>query len=258
MKKILTALGCILLLSSTSLFAQSVRFTTSGIIEYTKTINMYALLKKGINKADENIYNPAFEQYKQDHPQFTVLNSTLNFSDNKTLFAPIKSEVISAGFFGVPPIVPQNNIVYMDHTIKHYSCQKAIFDDTYLLKDSIKKINWKLTDEVRNIAGYSCRRANAIILDSIYVVAFYTDNIPVSGGPESFTGLPGMILQVTIPHENITWVATKVTDTQLSKNSIIPPGKGKVIDQRGLIIIIKEISSARKSNVSTNLKAFLL
>jgi len=30
----------------------------------------------------------------------------------------------------------------------------------------------------------------------INAVAFYTDDIPVSGGPESFNGLPGMILQV--------------------------------------------------------------
>ena len=30
----------------------------------------------------------------------------------------------------------------------------------------------------------------------INVVAFYTDDIPVSGGAESFNGLTGMILQV--------------------------------------------------------------
>jgi GLPGLI family protein len=31
---------------------------------------------------------------------------------------------------------------------------------------------------------------------SINVVTSYTDDIPVSGGPESFNGLTGMILQV--------------------------------------------------------------
>ncbi len=57
------------------------------------------------------------------------------------------------------------------------------------MQDSTRKITWKITDEMREIAGFSCRRANAIMLDSIYVVAFYTDQIPVSGGPESFSGL---------------------------------------------------------------------
>jgi GLPGLI family protein len=258
MKKILNALSCVLLLSNTFLFAQSVRFTTSGIIEYTKTINMYALLKKGINKGNENVYNPAFEQYKKDHPQFIVLNSTVNFSDNKTLFTPRSSQIISAGFFGVPQIALQNNIVYMDYTIKHYVSQKIIFDDTYLIKDSIQKIHWKLTDEVRDIAGYSCRRANAIILDSVYIVAFYTDKIPVSGGPESFTGLPGMILQVTIPHENISWVATKVDDVTIPNNTIIPPNKGKNTNQKGLIIKLKELSKSGTAISSADLKAFLL
>jgi len=30
----------------------------------------------------------------------------------------------------------------------------------------------------------------------INAVAFYTDDIPVSGGPESFNGLPSMIFQL--------------------------------------------------------------
>ncbi len=47
-------------------------------------------------------------------------------------------------------------------------------------------------------------------MDSIYVVAFYTDEILTTGGPESFTGLPGMILGIAIPHEHVSWFATKV------------------------------------------------
>jgi len=66
-------------------------------------------------------------------------------------------------------------------------------------------------------------------MDSIYEVAFYTDRIPVSGGPESFSGLPGMILQVTLPHENVTWVATKVVDQLISSDAIRPPKNGKPV-----------------------------
>jgi GLPGLI family protein len=31
-------------------------------------------------------------------------------------------------------------------------------------------------------------------MDSVFIVAFYTDQIVTSGGPESFNELPGMIL----------------------------------------------------------------
>ena len=45
------------------------------------------------------------------------------------------------------------------------------------------EIKWKFTDEYRNILGYDCRRVNGIMQDSVYIVAFYTPQIPVSGGP---------------------------------------------------------------------------
>ncbi len=85
----------------------------------------------------------------------------------------------------------------------------------------------------REIAGYTCRRANALVMDSIYVVAFYTEVIPVSSGPEIFSGLPGMILGVALPHENVTWFATSVKDNDTLKE-IKPPAKGKATDNTGL------------------------
>jgi GLPGLI family protein len=94
-------------------------------------------------------------------------------------------------------------------------------------------------------------------LDSIYVVAFYTDEIHVSGGPESFHGLPGMILGVAVPHENVTWFATKVTETVDSKN-IVPPKKGKEVNYRQMYDeIVKAISNTGDYAV-VQLKGLLL
>jgi GLPGLI family protein len=59
------------------------------------------------------------------------------------------------------------------------------------------------------------------------VVAFYTDEIIPSGGPESFTGLPGMILGVALPHQHLTWFATKVQAIKVSETDLPIPQKGK-------------------------------
>ncbi len=173
---------------------------------------MYALIRKNINKNNESYLQPAFEQYRKSQPQFKKLKSNLTFSKDKTLFRPVEETETNSGFFGGNPIVSQNNVIYTNLAMASSIAQKKVYEETFLVKDSIRKINWKITTEMRDIAGYQCRRANAIVLDSIYVVAFYAEKIPVSGGPESFTGLPGMILGVALPHENITWFATKVTD----------------------------------------------
>jgi len=216
-----------LLFCGNPLLAQHAHFTTSGKIEFDRNMNMYAIMKKMITPENEAFMQQFYDAYVKANPQFKVLKSTMSFSDDKTLFVPIEPETTTNNFFGDDPLTTQNNTIYTDFAADVQVAQKRVFEETFLVKDSTRKIRWKITDETRVICGYTCRRANAIILDSIYVVAFYTTEIPVSGGPENFSGLPGMILGVALPHENMTWFATKVTDTSLPPNTVVPPKKGK-------------------------------
>lgn len=219
---------------------------------------MYALIRKNINKNNESYLQPAFEQYRKSQPQFKKLKSNLTFSKDKTLFRPVEETETNSGFFGGNPIVSQNNVIYTNLAMASSIAQKKVYEETFLVKDSIRKINWKITTEMRDIAGYQCRRANAIMLDSIYVVAFYAEKIPVSGGPESFTGLPGMILGVALPHENITWFATKVTDQSVPANTLSPPAKGKQMNNKKLHETILSALKDWGEYAQTALKAFLL
>jgi GLPGLI family protein len=227
-----------------SLRAQHAHFTRSGTIEFERKSNSWAVIKKEINKDNEAFMVPALESFKKKAPQFRVLTSTLSFSGNKTLFTPIEAEPVSnIAFFPLIPLMTQNNTIYSDLNAGSIIAQRKVLGDAFLVSDSTRKIKWKITDETRDIAGYHCRRANGIMLDSIYVVAFYTTQIPVPGGPESFNGLPGMILGVALPHENVSWFATKVTDTTLPENVVVPPKKGKKIDNKGFVL---ELQTAMK------------
>jgi GLPGLI family protein len=123
--------------------------------------------------------------------------------------------------------------------------QKTVFGENFLLADSTRKIKWKITDETREVAGYTCRRANAIVMDSIYVVAFFAEKIHISGGPESFGGLPGMILELALPHENVIWRAVKVSDMAIPVNTVSPPKDGKTTDLKSLTGQIKDLVKNR-------------
>ncbi len=61
----------------------------------------------------------------------------------------------------------------------------------------------------------------------MYVFAFYTDDIIISGGPCSINGLPGMILGVTIPRLYTSFIATKVNITVADPNEIKPVSSKK-------------------------------
>jgi GLPGLI family protein len=257
MKNILIIISCLVLFNNT-LSAQHTHFPKSGTIDFERKVNMYAIISRTINKDNEAFLTPAFEAYKKTQPQFKTSKSVLSFANDKTLFTPAEEEPVSGeGFFGNTPMSGQNNTIYTDFNTNTGIFQKKVFDELFLVKDSTRKIKWKITDETREIAGISCRRANAIMLDSVYVVAFYAVEIPVPGGPESFNGLPGMILGVALPHENISWFATKV-NTVTSPPALSPPKKGKPMDSKGFKATLKAAFKDWGSDAPFYAKAFSL
>lgn len=199
-------------------------FLSQGKIEFEKKLNQYAQLE------GDNSWS---ELQKKSISQFKTTYFDMLFTRTKTLYKPGREGTgTSMGWFSELPA--QENTVYSDLEQEKSVSQKKVFEQLFLVQDSIRKIRWKLTDETRTIAGFSCRRANAIIMDSIYVVAFYTDEILTTGGPESFTGLPGMILGIALPHQHVTWFATKVESVSVADTQVAPPQKGKKTDIAGL------------------------
>ncbi|WP_312399340.1 GLPGLI family protein [Sphingobacterium sp.] len=83
-------------------------------------------------------------------------------------------------------------------------------DEKYLLAETLDSITWRFTEEFRTIAGVNCRRVNGATKDSLYLIAYYTEEIPVSGGPALSHGLPGMILGLVIPEMHIQYWATHI------------------------------------------------
>ncbi len=248
-----------LLFFTFTLKAQNARFSFQGSITYEKRVNMYALYRKELSRSSNNSFMQSFfENYQKNNPQFKTLKSELLYKVDRTLFTPEQEKVRSNASWGEPTIAPQINTIFTYTLAGTSVIQKNVFEETYLVKDSTRKINWKITDEFREIAGYECRRANALIMDSIYVVAFYTDRIPVSGGPESFSGLPGMILGVALPHENITWFATSVVDQPIHEERMKVPSKGKNTTNESLRNTLKDVFKNWGNSALENMKALFL
>lgn len=256
MKKIFLTLA-FFFFTAAALLAQKAHFITGGTIEYDKTTNMYAVIKSSLDP--KSVYDKSyFESYQNKYPQFKRLKSTLKFGENKTLFTPAVVADENSSQFWYDVFASQPNNTWSDLTTRSTVIAKEIYNEELLLRDTMRKVKWKITDETREIAGYTCRRANGIMMDSIYVVAFYTNKIPVFGGPESFNGLPGMILQVSLPHDNITWMATKVTEAAVPGNTIVPPKKGKPMNRKELYDAVKIFMKHWGKDGMVEMKLFLL
>ena len=237
--------------------AQYAHFITHGVIAFEKRVNMYTKLKDRVG--NNSFMRQAFEQYQRNNPQFKTLRYSLAFDGSKTRFWPLDDQnAASAGFFGNDPSVNLGSTIATDLLSGQSTSQKRVYEETYLITDSIRRIQWRITNETRDIAGYTCRRANALVLDSIYVVAFYTDQIPISGGPESFSGLPGMILGVALPYEHITYFATKVEDRPVTSGELKAPEKGKAVNYRQLRAELESSLKNWGEYAQSILKAMLL
>jgi GLPGLI family protein len=207
----------ILFLAGHQLSAQAV-FLSKGKIEFEKRTNVWADLKGSFA-----------EEIKKSIPQFKTSYFDLIFDDNKAIYKPGReSNDKPVPFLNTPA---NDNIVYSNFADGQAVSQKEVFDKTFLIRDSLRHAKWKIKNDFREIAGFNCRRATTIIMDSVFVVAFYTDEITVPGGPESFSGLPGMILGLVINRIHSSWYATKVETVPVADKEITPPSKGDKITE---------------------------
>lgn len=224
MKKLMLIIAITFLAASSR--SQTI-FIKKGKIEFERKTNTHRLYFTGETDSWA-------EEFKKLIPQFKTDYFDLIFTEDKTLYKPGKEpEVQKTGFFESPAT---ENVVYKDLNQHTSVSQKQVFESQFLISDSIRALKWKLEPETRTIAGFECRKAITRICDSVVVVAFYTDEIVPSGGPESFSGLPGMILGLAVPRLYTTWFATKIEIINDSdEKKIAPPAKGKKATQKEMV-----------------------
>lgn len=119
--------------------------------------------------------------------------------------------------------------------------EKEVGEKTFLMKDSLPKFQWYIYDETKEIAGYTCTKAMAKLQDSIMVVAFFTEDLEASNGPESVGGLPGTILGLVIPRLHTTWLAKSVEKMEANPpKDIAAPKDGVSIKTKELEAIVRK------------------
>jgi len=226
MKKVSIILSFILICATIA----SAQYTTYAKIEYERKVNIYAQM-------EEMGENEWFDRMKSQIPKFSSTYFDMIFDTARCIYKSGRENPNAFKMFGGGPAT--SNVVLTDFRTKRVVANKTIYEQKFLVQDSMRKIDWKLKDEIRTIANFKCHKAVGRICDSVYVVAFYTEDIVVSGGPEMFGGLPGVIMELAIPRLHTTWVATKV-DVDLPKETDFTVSeKGKKVNEKELYETIK-------------------
>ncbi|PWG04068.1 GLPGLI family protein [Polaribacter aquimarinus] len=141
------------------------------------------------------------------------------------------------------------DVYYKNIQDKRFVNKTEIMGKLFLVKDSLRNFDWKLTSETKNIGEYTCYKAtfeNEVTNTKVSMVngelkeqteqvkvvtnAWYTPQVPISNGPKDYYGLPGLILEINDGTNTI--VCTEIVIDPSQTKEIKEPVKGKIVSQR--------------------------
>jgi len=140
-------------------------------------------------------------------------------------------------------IIDGHNILYKNTKENTYTQSQEEYGKKFLIQDVLKPLKWKITKEAKMIGKCLCVKAVSTKLIDDYddehnkkdkqkeikITAWYTPEIPVGHGPELYSNLPGLILEL---HEDkMHYVCNKIVLNPKEKIEISAPKKGKKINQ---------------------------
>ena len=243
MKKIQLAFALLVALATTATAQMK-----EGKISYERKVNMH-----------RNLPDP---QLKSMIPEFRTDKFELIFNESASLFRSVVDDEAPDPFanaggggggmrmnFRMPTTTTYTDIVKQTQ----YE-ERAFFEKEFLIVDSLKQYKWKLSDETKTIAKQLCKKATTMIVApqmrmrisrggenntdtaakapvkprETELVVWYAENIPVSVGPDNYSGLPGVIMEMDL--DNGTTVTTAVeVSTKYPKKELIQPTKGEKV-----------------------------
>lgn len=136
---------------------------------------------------ENNSYN--IQSFIKLYENYEELFADKDFDKDFNYDGSIKKEnIYSNEYIGIKNISRRGNAIY---------------------RDTVPKIEWKLSNEESTIIGYRCKLATTKFRGREYKV-WYTLEIPVPLGPWKLGGLPGLILKADGDNGAFTFEATSI------------------------------------------------
>lgn len=199
-----------------------------GLISYEQKINLHKRIP------------PENEDMKKMMPEFQTTRHELLFKENESLYRPLdEEEDAPLGGPGGGGMIMRfrrpETIIYRNHDSEYQLAQRSFFEKKYLVEDTLNLPPWKLTSENKEILGHPCMKATLVTETKRdtqriqnRITAWFTQDIFSPFGPETYGGLPGMILLLDVNEGEVVYAATRI-DPSADLADLKPPSKGEKI-----------------------------
>ena len=219
MKKLLIIL-C--LLTSSMAVAQK----TEGVVTYTRKDDWLKITNRltFLTQEQKDRESQTFKNFVDDKG----IKMKLAFSPNESLYTYFSDEPEEGGYSW------RKRELFM---YRNFEKDKKIdiiemLGKTYVIDDSLHAPVWKIGNQIKDVAGYICMKAETEDpIKKQKLTAWFAQDIPVSAGPERLNSLPGLILELDINDGDVVIEAVNVTFRPLTPDDLkLPKQKGKKIN----------------------------
>lgn len=234
-----------------TIYTTGVAQVKEGTVFYLKIINQHKA-----QLSDQRIL--------KNIPEFRVENFVLSFKDSISVYGKL-----AQGKQDLPVMAIKQadifDVYYKNINTKEFKAFKIFRNAKYLVCDKIEPQKWKLTGEVKIILGHICYKATRVVsrqsesinnksnnelgkkYPDMVIEAWYSTNIKLPVGPDSFDQLPGLILEVNVDNGALTYIATNISQ-QTNPTILLPPKIGKVISNQSFInLLLKQTRQTKKN-----------
>jgi len=219
--------------------------TKEGKVVYERTVQLSNLRLGGGNVPPEiqaQMANLPKSRTDQFELLFTSEHSLYQFLPNA---ADDGNQTFAGGGMMIQMRGGQNTTTYIDFAKATQIDQREIMDKSFVVTDSLAKLQWKLSEETKTILNFTAHKATAttinqrprmtmengqmkreMVNDTAKVVAWYTTDVPVPAGPAYAGQLPGLILELDVNNGQSVTKAIEFSP-KVAANKIKAPNDGK-------------------------------
>jgi GLPGLI family protein len=220
---------------------------TSGTVTYQEILRRET--PQGIDRAEAEMFERMVpKEMKSEKILRFTSTASLYTANNKKVEEPASYEERNENGMVNRVTIARNRDekCFTDLATGKQTRQTELLGRVFLVS-SERTSGWKITGKQKEILGHPCQEA-ILERDSAKTVAWFTSDIPVSTGPSSWNGLPGLVLAVETDNGRLSVVATAIQPGDVAAVDLTPPGKGKKVTEEEFRRLIAEHRQEMRMN----------
>lgn len=128
---------------------------------------------------------------------------------------------------------------YVNSEHDMFTQTRTFMGRTFLIREPKPTYKWRLVGEQSEFLGYMVQKATAE-QEGTTIEAWFTPQIPVSAGPGPYSGLPGLILVVSVNRGEELYSAIEVDVGALEEGAIVAPEDGDELTRQEYETLVEE------------------